>query len=128
MPLHPTEPGLADVLAALTAREPLFHRPGHGTTRAQAEAVTAPDFVEISASGGVFDRGYVLGVVEERERRGEVEVLDARDPACRELAPGLYQLTYRLRQGERETWRSSLWRRDPDGWRVVFHQGTVVLG
>jgi hypothetical protein len=116
MPLHPTEPGLADVLAALTAREPLFHRPGHGTTRAQAEAVTAPDFVEM------------LGVVEERERRGEVEVLDARDPACRELAPGLYQLTYRLRQGERETWRSSLWRRDPDGWRVVFHQGTVVLG
>ena len=130
MPLHATDPAVADVRAALAAREPLFHRPGHGTTRTEAEALAAADFVEIGASGRVYTREYVLGVVDERHRRGEVEVLEPVDLACRELAPGLYQVAYRLAQDGRETWRSSLWRRTPgrgdDGWQVVFHQGTVV--
>jgi hypothetical protein len=127
VPLHPTDPALADVLAALLAREPLFHRPGFGTTRAEAEALAAADFIEIGASGRVYAREYVLEVVDERDRRGEVEVLEPFEVACRALAPGLYQLTYRLAQGDRATWRSSLWRRGgPDGWQVVFHQGTVV--
>lgn len=127
MSLHSTDPRLARVLTALAAREPLFHRPGFGTTRAEAEALMAADFVEIGASGRVYTREHVLGVVEERDRCGDVEVLDPTDVACRELGPGLYQLTYRLTQGDRETWRSSLYRRGADGgWQVVFHQGTVV--
>ena len=52
------------------------------------------------------------------------------DLACRELAPDLFQATYRLVQGDRETWRSTLWRRTRgpagDTWQVVFHQGTVI--
>jgi hypothetical protein len=126
--LHPTDPALHEARAALAAREPLFHRPGFGTTRAEADALMAPDYLEISASGRVFTREYVLGVIGERNRVGAVEILEARDVACREPAPGLYQLTYRLRQGDRTTWRSSLWRRTADGWQVVFHQGTVVVG
>lgn len=128
--LHTSDPALADVRVALVAREPLFHRPGHGTTRIEADALASPDFMEIGASGRVYSREYVLGVVDERDRRGEVDVLEPTEAACRELAPGLFQLTYRLAQGDRETWRSSLWRRTPgrgdDGWQVVFHQGTVV--
>jgi hypothetical protein len=89
----------------------------------------APDFVEIGASGQVYSREHVLTVVDERDRAGEVEVLEPVEAACRELAPGLYQLTYRLAQGDRATWRSSLWRHSTTGgWQVVFHQGTVVLG
>jgi hypothetical protein len=53
-------------------------------------------------------------------------VLEPFDVACRELARGLYQVSYRLRQGGRETWRTSLWRQVGSGWQVVFHQGTVV--
>jgi hypothetical protein len=128
VPLHATDPALRDVRAALAAREPLFHRPGHGTTRAEAEEVTAPEFVEIGASGRIHTREYVLGVVDERDRRGEVEVLEPLDVACRELAPGLYQFTYRLFQGDRETRRSSLWRQVGRDWQVVFHQGTLVRG
>jgi hypothetical protein len=127
VPLHATDSALAEALAALTAREPLFHRPGFGTTRAEADALMAPDFVEIGASGRVYSREHVLSVVDERDRAREVEVLEPVDVACRALAPGLYQLTYRLAQGDRATWRSSLWRRGrPGGWQVVFHQGTVV--
>jgi hypothetical protein len=124
--LHTTAPALAGVLAALSAREPLFHRPGFGVTRAEADAVMAADFVEIGASGRVYTREDVLRVVDARDRAGEVEVLEPVDVACRELAPGLYQLTYRLTQGERRTWRSSLWRgTEAGGWQVAFHQGTV---
>jgi hypothetical protein len=127
VPVRPTDPTLNDVRAALAAREPLFHRPGFGTTRREAEAVTAPDFVEIGASGRLYTREYVLDVVDDRDLRDEVDVLKPIDIACRELAPGLYQFTYRLMQADRETWRSSLWRRGgPGGWQVVFHQGTVV--
>lgn len=128
MALHPTDPALAEVLDALAAREPLFHRPGFGTTRAEADALMAPDFVEIGASGRVYSREHVLRVVDERDRAGEVEVLEPVGAACRELAPGLCQFTYRLAQDDRATWRSSLWRRNAAGWQVVFHQGTVVLG
>jgi hypothetical protein len=31
-----------------------------------------------------------------------------------------------LRQGERVTRRATIWQRDPDGWKIVYHQGTVV--
>jgi hypothetical protein len=127
VPLHATDPALAETRAALAAREPLFHRPGFGTTRTEADALVAPDFVEIGASGRVYSREHVLRVVDERDRTGEVEVLEPADIACRQLAPGLYQLTYRLAQGDRATWRSSLWRRTgAGGWQVVFHQGTAV--
>jgi hypothetical protein len=75
----------------------------------------------------VYSREHVLSVVDQRDRAGAVEVLEPVDVACREPAPGLYQLTYRLVQGDRATWRSSLWRRGgPGGWQVVFHQGTVM--
>lgn len=124
--LYTTDPALADALAVLSAREPLFHRPGFGTTRAEADALMASDFVEIGASGRVHTRGSVLEVVDDRDRRGAVEELVAEDVACRALAPDLYQLTYRLAEGDRRTWRSSLWRHTPHGWRVVYHQGTVV--
>ncbi len=130
MTVHATDPALAGVRAALAAREPLFHRPGLGATRAEADALMAPDFVEIGASGRVYSREHVLRVVDERDRAGAVAPLEPRDVACRELVPGLYQLTYRLVQGGRTTWRSSLWRRTAGrgagGWQVVFHQGTVV--
>jgi hypothetical protein len=125
--LNTSDPALAGVLAALSAREPLFHRTGFGTTRAEADAAMAADFVEIGASGRVYSRDYVLGVVDERDRAGTTEVLEPAEVACRALAADLYQLTYRLAQADRVTWRSSIWRRGgPAGWQVVFHQGTVV--
>ena len=51
---------------------------------------------------------------------------ESRDFHLRELAPDVYLLTYTLRQGERLTRRSTIWRRADAGWKIVFHQGTVV--
>jgi hypothetical protein len=45
------------------------------------------------------------------------------------LGPEFYLLTYTLRQPDRLTRRSTIWRRTEDGdWQIVFHQGTPVSG
>ena len=41
--------GETEVLAALMAREPIFHKPEFGTSRQEFERMTAPDYWE----GGV---------------------------------------------------------------------------
>ena len=46
---------LKDVLAELMNREPPFHRTELGTSREAFETMTAPDFVEVGASGTVYD-------------------------------------------------------------------------
>jgi hypothetical protein len=124
-----TEPRLRGVERELADLEPVFHRPLFGTTRAELEAGTDPDFFEVGASGRVYERGFVLDVVARRLADGTADDgLRGRDFHCRELAPDLYQLSYRLTQGERETRRTSLWRRVDGRWRIVHHQGTVVAG
>ncbi len=49
------------------------------------------------------------------------------DVRCQELAADVYLLTYTLRQqGVRISRRATIWRRFSDGWKIVFHQGTIV--
>lgn len=123
-----TPPELQPVLDQLSAREPIFHRPEFGTTRADFETMTAPEFWEIGASGRVYDRPSVLDVLELRHSiGGNEEHWDAWGFACRAIGPDLYLLTYTLRQGrERLTRRSTIWRKDADAWRALFHQGTII--
>jgi len=45
---------------------------------------------------------------------------------CRELGPDTYALTYTLRQAERLTRRLTLWRLIHSGWKVLYHQGTII--
>jgi hypothetical protein len=125
-PKPTTDPKLLDILAELRRREPIFHRPELGTTRADFEAMTEPDFWEIGASGRRYSRSYVLDVLEERHQQPVEESWECSDFRCQELATHLYLLTYTLRQNNRVTRRATIWRRAPDGWKIVFHQGTVV--
>jgi hypothetical protein len=46
-PERRTEPRLAPIEAELRRREPIFHKPELGTTRADLEAQTADDFWEV---------------------------------------------------------------------------------
>jgi hypothetical protein len=122
-----TQERLRAVERELVEREPVFHRALLGTTRAELEAATDPDFFEVGASGRVYGRDFVLDVVARRWADGAVEDdLRGRDFHCRELAPDLYQLSYALAQGDRDTRRTSLWRRVDGRWRILHHQGTVI--
>ncbi len=122
-----TPPHLQKVLDELRQREPIFHHPEFGTARADYARMTDEDFWEIGASGQRYSRKHVFDVLEARSTNPVDESdWETRDFHCRELAPDVYLLSYTLRQGERLTRRSTIWRRDGDDWKIVFHQGTVV--
>jgi hypothetical protein len=123
------EPALADVLEALRRREPIFHQPAFGTTRADFERMTDFSFCEVGASGRRYDRDFVLDTLERRQREGHIEAaMEVTDFDGRRLADDVYLVTYTLRQGQRLTRRATIWRRDADAWKILYHQGTVVDG
>lgn len=121
-----TAPELLPVLEALRRREPIFHRPEFGSTRADFERMTAADFWEIGASGQRYSRDHVLGVLERRTPDPAELHWKTRDFHCRALGPDTYLLTYTLEQGERVSRRSTIWRRNGELWQILFHQGTLV--
>jgi hypothetical protein len=126
-PTVTTDPGLADILAELSSREPIFHRPELGATRADFEQMTVDDFWEIGASGRRYSRAYVLDELEKRYAVSHVDIWEATDFHCRRLADNIYLLTYTLLQDrERRTRRSTIWQRTAKGWKIVYHQGTII--
>jgi hypothetical protein len=124
-----SDPELLGVLNELVSREPIFHRPELGTTRADFENMTLTDFWEVGASGRRYSRDYVLAELEKRYRRPGDDVWETSGFHCRRLAEDVYLLTYTLLQnGKRKTRRSTIWQRTPAGWKIGFHQGTIVQG
>ena len=121
-----TRTELLPILEELRCREPVFHRPEFGTTRAEFAALTDESFWEIGASGKRYSREYVLDVLEERQREPQPDEWETSGFHCAEIAADNYLLTYTLRQPGRLTRRTSIWRRTDAGWKIVFHQGTVV--
>jgi len=87
----------------------------------------ADDFYEIAATGRCFGKADVL----ERLPAEVPPVIRQQDFACRVLADGLVQLTYRatIQRAENDSpsysVRSSIWRFDGENWQMVFHQVTA---
>lgn len=91
------------------------------------QALLAEDFVEFGASGRRYTR---QDIVAELAQEADQTRYSADTFECVELAPGLVQLRYVSRRedaaGVRLARRSSLWRQETAGWRMVFHQGTPL--
>jgi len=121
-----TDPKILDVLNELIQREPIFHRPELGTTRTDFERMTDTAFWEVGASGRRYSRQFVLDELEKRYANPAEDLWQTRDFHCLEIAADNYLLTYTLLQGARVTRRSTIWRRTAEGWKIVYHQGTVV--
>lgn len=132
-----SERALDQVRDDLIALEPLFHHPDvTGREPADLEALAAPDFWEVGASGALYARGHVMRIVGERYAGGggqDGHTMPLDEARCRVLGPSTYLLTYRLREPRsdghvRVTRRATVWERADSrvGWRVVYHQGTVV--
>lgn len=126
--MKPTEQELAEVTRELACREPIFHRPAVGATRADFERMTDTAFHEVGASGRRYSRDHVLDVLEARHREGlPEEPLEPTALRCEHIAGDAYLVTYDLRQGDRLTRRATIWRRDVNGmWTILYHQGTVA--
>ena len=121
-----TSPQLLEVLEQLKQREPIFHHPEFGTTRADYENMMDSEFWEVGASGRRYSREFVLDTLENRAPDPDESKWLTRDFQCREIAADNYLITYTLAQGARITRRATLWRRTAAGWKILYHQGTIV--
>jgi hypothetical protein len=123
-----------DILNELMQREPIFHHPEFGTTRQDFENMTDAAFWEVGASGRRYSRECVLTEVVQRYENPEYHGIhslpestwETKDIYCREIASNNYLLTYTLVQADRVTRRATLWQRTDDGWKIIYHQGTIV--
>jgi hypothetical protein len=122
-----TESHLVPLLDELRHREPIFHTKAFGRSRAEWERMTAPDYWEVGASGRRYSRQFILDWL---EKHAPVDAASAGwqvcDDALRQLGPDTYLMTYTLQQLDRVTRRTTVWQNAEEGWRILFHQGTVV--
>lgn len=126
-PTLSTSPELRQVLAELASREPIFHRAEFGTSRTDFERMMAEDYWETGASGRRYSRPFVLGELEKRFSAPHKDAWETTDFFCRQLGPDVYLLTYMLLQNNvRLTRRSTIWQKTSEGWKVIYHQGTLV--
>jgi hypothetical protein len=98
-------------------------------SRAALEERFSEAFFEISSTGRILDRDELLaGLVGRVPPDVQVE-----DFSVRELTPDLGLVTYRSTvpavPGESAvvTMRASIWRREGESWRMVYHQGTPLV-
>jgi len=84
-----------------------------------------PNFIEFCSSGGIYR--YQKGATFHAVSGVEYQISDF---AVRELAANLCLATYKAIQVDtnekttRYSLRSSIWRKDSNAWKLVFHQGT----
>ncbi len=125
-PSRVTERRLLAVQTELIGLEPIFHHPELGTSRETYEAMTEVTFWEVGASGRRYSRESIVQTLLERYSQPYEDNWKTEDFCCQELSENLYLLTYTLLQGPRVTRRTTIWRRHASGWKIAFHQGTVV--
>jgi hypothetical protein len=122
------DPELLPVLDELRRREPIFHNSEFGSTTAEFERSTDPEYWEVGASGRRMSRAFIL-----RELTVTFPYVDAAaagwqtsEFGLRRLGPDTYLLTYTLDQAGRRTRRSTIWQSGESGWRILYHQGTII--
>lgn len=94
------------------------------------DKIFSEDFCEFGRSGGIYRREeMLLGQINMTEIPA---TLPLRGFRVRSLSDDIVQVTYisemRLGTEVEMSNRSSIWRRDKDGWKLCFHQGTPTNG
>ncbi|MFH9606064.1 DUF4440 domain-containing protein [Streptomyces sp. NPDC017448] len=118
----------ADVNAAIQGELRLLD-PAVRLSRAAAEALLDPEFVEVGASGRRWTYEEMLAALPELDGgEGGGPRFEPSGMTGVVLGPGLVHLTYECVIGGARSRRSSLWRRgEGEGsWRLYYHQGTPV--
>jgi hypothetical protein len=112
-----------DLAAHLIALELRLQDPAVRKDPAAIGELLSEDFREFGASGIVWDRATILETLSVEPPYS----ITSEDFECQRLSSDLALLTYVATNPARQTLRSSLWRLEGDRWRVLFHQGTVIL-
>jgi hypothetical protein len=114
------------VFEALRDREPVFHHPKLGTSKADYERMTVEDFWEVGASGRIYDRRQVIDILMKRYAEPFEDAFRLEGCKCRRLSMETWLFTYTLHQGDRVSRRATIWQQSGNDWKIVYHQGTLV--
>ena len=83
-------------------------------------------FEEIGASGQTYNKGEIIDAL----LKEDFQAIEAEQFELDKLANDTVQLTYtakKVKNGVTQTTlRSSLWKKDGDEWRLLFHQGSEI--
>jgi hypothetical protein len=91
---------------------------------AEVDVLLDPEFVEVGASGRLWDRAAIVAALASGEIT-DADPIDATEVAGVRLADDLVHVTYVSRRtGGTPVRRSSIWRRTDGTWRLYYHQGT----
>lgn len=126
-----------EIKAFIRKREPIFHNRELTNTRADVDNEMHRDFWEISASGKLYTRDFVLDYLTERYKKEATDMMEAEDWKVidfdvKHIADDVYMASYILEgqifEGKnRTTRRTTLWKGSLDeGFKILFHQGTVI--
>jgi hypothetical protein len=115
----------ADVAEVLQLEREL-QTPDCRRDRARVSALLAEDFIEVGASGRVWDRPSALELLDAES--GDAAGIEVHDLTGRVIGDGFIIARWDSVRGGRRARRTSLWRREPTGWRLMHHQGTLLAG
>lgn len=115
-----------DVLAQLRAREIALIQCPSALPLEDLLVLIAPDCQEIGASGAMHDAVSAQAYVNAGHEAPDRPIWPASEFAVRQLAEGVFLLTYRLDRPDRPTRRSSIWKATNNDWQMIFHQGTLL--
>jgi hypothetical protein len=115
--------------AHLRGLEEALLDPAVRKNRAHVAALLADDFQEFGASGRVWSRAEILGLLAAETCHPTA----MEDFHCHRIAEDIALVTYRTvrtpaNTGQRTAaLRSSLWTKNSGEWRIRFHQGTKAI-
>ncbi|KZK86920.1 hypothetical protein PsAD13_00187 [Pseudovibrio sp. Ad13] len=95
-------------------------RPATRGDKRQLELLLHADFIEIGASGRMYNRAQVLAELPSEAADYPVRTIE--NFCFRKLSEGLIQVFYSI--AENETQRTSIWKLEGGQWSMIYHQGT----
>ena len=122
---------LVELLAEIRALEEALHRKEVRRSRAAVEALLAGEFVEFGSSGRIYRRHELIDSLVQEDNSNAADELRSFDYSLQGISADAVLLTYRTSRSvgdgaERQVLRSSIWKRSETGWKMLFHQGTVI--
>ena len=111
---------------ALLALELALARRDEASIPGGYEAVLAPDFIEIGASGRLWTRAEILAMLHAEPPNPSITIESIRDrrPRAGRWSSRRYDAVHDRRGNERRSRRSSIWIRLDGRWQLRFNQGT----
>ena len=117
------------IASQLQRREERLLNPGVRASSAALAELIADDFIEIGSSGRRFSK---MDVVEElkHEKKSNRSIIDFESFP---LTPNIVLVVYKVVHEDEDvkqrkaSVRSSIWKSMDGQWKIIFHQGTVVV-